>query len=421
VRGVRRRHEGRCAVLRRLRHDGLTVLRVVLGLGFGDEGKGTLVDWLARQHAEPPLVVRYNGGPQAAHHVVVGDRAHCFAQLGSASFVDGARTHLACDMVVDLYALHAELAALAAHGPAARVTIDPRCVLVTPWHAILGRIREALRGSGRHGSTGRGIAEAKLLPERITAAELGSGFEAALAALRASLLARASALVEESPVDDALELLARGREDDLLEVMLDAAARPVTITPEVPSAHHVILESAQGALLDRDHGFAPHVTPSRITRASACAAIRALDLDREHAAPEVWGVLRAYHTRHGEGPLPSYDASLTRRLPEQHNREDTPAGAFRVGWFDGVLARHALSFAGPVDRLAVTCLDRIAPLADRSIVTHWHAEQLDTAGAFAAVPRVQRVDDLAAAIEAALGRRIDVQSWGPRAEDKRLG
>ena len=131
-------------------------------------------------------------------------------------------------------------------------------------------------------------------------------------------------------------------------------------------------------------------------------------------------MLRAYHTRHGEGPLPvARRRRSTQRLPEPHNREDAPAGAFRVGWFDAVLARHALAFAGPIDCLAVTCLDRIAPLADRSIVTHWDSEQLDTAGAFAAVPRVQRVDDLASAIEAAVGRRIDVQSWGARAEDKR--
>lgn len=418
---MRRGHQVRREVLRRLRHDGLRVshtVRVVLGLGFGDEGKGTMVDWLARQHAEPPLVVRYNGGPQAAHHVVHNDRAHCFAQLGSASFVDGSRTHLASDMAVDLYALHAEIAALATHGPSAQVTIDPRCVLVTPWHAILGRVREALRGSERHGSTGRGVAEAKLLPERVTAGDLGPHFEAKLRALRRSLLSRAAALVDAArPGDDARELLARGGEDDLLDVSLHAASRPVTVTTAVPASLHVILESAQGALLDRDHGFAPHITPSRITRASALEAIRALALD--HGEPEVWGVLRAYHTRHGEGPLPSYDASLTQRLPEPHNRDDTPAGTFRVGWFDGVLARYALSFAGPIDRLAITCLDRVARLTDRSIVTGWDSEQLDTPGAFAALPRVLRVDDIATAIEATVGRRIDVQSWGPRFDDKR--
>ena len=108
---------------------------LVLGLGFGDEGKGTIVDWLARQANAPPLVVRWNGGPQAAHHVVDGGRVHCFAQLGSASFVPGARTHLAAGMAVDPYALLAEDEALARAGvpdALARLTIDPRARLKTP-------------------------------------------------------------------------------------------------------------------------------------------------------------------------------------------------------------------------------------------------------------------------------------------------
>ena len=414
---MRRGAQGRREVLRRLRdHRLIETLQVVLGLGFGDEGKGTIVDWLARQHAAPPLVIRYNGGPQAAHHVVVGTHVHCFAQLGSASFVDGARTHLTGDMAVDLFALHGERAALAAVGPRPRVTIDPGCVLVTPWHAILGRVREVLRGAQRHGSTGRGIAEAKLLPERLVVGDLGAAFADRLAALRGSLLARARALIDASPSDEALALWERGHDDDLWDASLRAAREPVEVTPEVPRAAHVILESAQGALLDRDHGFSPHVTPSRITATAAHATLRTLGIARP---PEVWGVLRAYHTRHGEGPLPSYDAALTTRLPERHNRDDTPAGSFRCGWFDAVLARHAIAFAGPIDRLAITCLDRLAEVEDPAIATGWQREQLDTAGAFAAVPTLTRTRDVASAIAQVLGRAIDVQSWGPTAADKR--
>ena len=211
------------------------------------------------------------------------------------------------------------------------------------------------------------------------------------------------------------ELVARGREPDLFDAYLDAARRPLALAALPPPAGHVILESAQGALLDRDHGFFPHVTPSRITRRAAEDAARALGL----AGPlATWGVLRAYHTRHGEGPFPSDDAGLAARLPELHNREDGPAGRFRVGWFDAVLARHAIAFAGPIDHLAVTCLDRAAALPERAVVDAWDREQLDTAGAFAAVPHVRRVDALAPAIAELLGRRIDVESHGPRARDK---
>lgn len=393
----------------------MTVLQVVLGLGFGDEGKGTIVDWLARRAPTPPLVVRWNGGPQAAHHVVTDDgRAHCFAQLGSASFVEGARTHLGPEMAVDLYALHVEAAALGGDA-LARTTIDPRCVLVTPWHAILGRVREALRGAARHGSTGRGVAEAKL-GLHLVAGELERGFADRVHRLRAALLGAAAALVGEVACDEARELIARGEDPDLLEAYLDAAHRPVAVTARPAPADHVIFEGAQGALLDRDHGFFPHVTPSRITRTAAEQAARGLGLP---GALEVWGVLRAYHTRHGEGPFPSEDAALTASLPEPDNRDDGPAGRFRVGWFDAVLARHAVAFAGPIDRLAITCLDRVAALPAPAIVDAWRdTARVDTAAAMAAVPVLRRVDSLAGAIEEVLGRRIDVASWGPSAAGK---
>ena len=406
-------------------------VEVVLGLGFGDEGKGSIVDWLARRAATPPLVVRWNGGPQAAHHVVTDDgRTHCFSQLGSASLVAGARSHLGPAMAVDLYALHAEAAVLGG-DPLAATTVDPRCVLVTPWHAIIGRVREALRGAHRHGSTGRGVGEA-VLGRHLIAGDLtggssrgpGGGFADRLRELRGALLATATALIGDagradcSPGrDEARELIARGNDPDLLAAFLDAAGRPLAITDQLPPADHIILESAQGALLDRDHGFFPHVTPSRITRAAADHAARQLGLG---GPLEVYGVLRAYHTRHGEGPFPSEDPALAAVLPELHNREDGPAGRFRVGWFDAVLARHAVAFAGPIDRLAITCLDRIEQLPERAIVHTWRgAPRVDTATAITALPIVQRVESITDAIAAALGRTIDVESWGPTASGKR--
>ncbi|MDQ3337155.1 MAG: adenylosuccinate synthetase [Myxococcota bacterium] len=410
-------------------------LEVVLGLGFGDEGKGTLVDWLGRravgEGARALLVIRWNGGPQAQHHVVTDDdRVHCFAQLGSASFVPGARTHLAGDMAVDLYALHAEIDALSATtGIAAAayrdlVTVDPRCPLVTPWHATVNLVRETLRGAGRHGSTGRGIGEAKLGPVRMATGELSGNYDflARLREVRAALLARARTAIERAEhaarddIAHAHELIARATTDAVLDAYLAAAREPITLSEHLPHADHVIFESAQGALLDRDHGFFPHVTPSRITRRAVRDVARSLDI----AGPlDVWGVLRAYQTRHGEGPLPTQDDTLARRLPELHNREDGAAGRFRVGWFDAVLARHAIAFAGPIDHLAVTCLDRVATLADRSIVSRYHAPLADLERDIAAaVPIATRVDDVGDAISAALDRQIDVRSYGPRSRDK---
>src|SRR4051794_21128182 len=107
---------------------------MVAGLGFGDEGKGSVVDWLVRRH-RAELVVRYNGGPQAAHHVVVaGGPTHCFAQLGSGALVPGVQTFLSRYMLVDPLALEveAELLRQRSGQPVySRLVIDPRCVVVT--------------------------------------------------------------------------------------------------------------------------------------------------------------------------------------------------------------------------------------------------------------------------------------------------
>ena len=131
-------------------------------------------------------------------------------------------------------------------------------------------------------------------------------------------------------------------------------------------------------------------------------------------------MLRAYHTRHGEGPFPTEDAALAARLREPHNRDDGPAGRFRVGWFDAVLARHALAFAGPIDRLAVTCLDRVAGFARAARRRPLARRHRDVdAAVVAAEPVARAVDDVGAAIAELLGRRIDVASHGPRAADKR--
>ncbi len=142
-------------VLRSVRRGALNVA-IVLGLGFGDEGKGTIVDWLARQADGPVTVVRWNGGPQAAHHVVTPEgRVFCFAQLGAGSFVAGARTHLGRDMIVDPIALLREADAFGG-DVLARVSIDPQALVVTPWHAVLNQIREVARGGATWFDQARG-------------------------------------------------------------------------------------------------------------------------------------------------------------------------------------------------------------------------------------------------------------------------
>src|SRR5258707_5943403 len=139
---------------------------IVVDLGYGDAGKGTVVDWLCSpgQAGGPRTVVRFNGGAQAAHNVVTQDgRHHTFAQFGSGTLsAPGTRTYLSRFMLVDPLALVGEaehLARLGVAAPLALVAIDRDALLTTPYHQAANRAREAARGAARHGSCGMGVGE----------------------------------------------------------------------------------------------------------------------------------------------------------------------------------------------------------------------------------------------------------------------
>src|SRR5262249_22601594 len=135
---------------------------------YGDAGKGTMVDYLVRQRPAqaPAVVVRYNGGPQAAHNVVTEDgRHHTFAQFGSGSFVPGTQTHLSRCMLLNPLGMVREGEDIHERGATdvwERLSIDEDAVVITPWHVAANQLREAGRGAGRHGSTGQGVGEARV-------------------------------------------------------------------------------------------------------------------------------------------------------------------------------------------------------------------------------------------------------------------
>ena len=142
---------------------------IVVGLAFGDEGKGSMVDYLARLHGAS-LVVRYSGGPQAAHTVVLQDgRSHTFTQFGSGSFISDVRTHLSRYMLIEPFAIVNEADVLARiletnrRELLGRLTIDPNCLVITPFHWMLNRLREESRGNSNHGSCGMGVGEARAM------------------------------------------------------------------------------------------------------------------------------------------------------------------------------------------------------------------------------------------------------------------
>lgn len=355
----------------------------VAGLGLGDEGKGATVDALVRAFART-VVVRHGGGPQAAHHVVRADGVvHCFAQFGAGTLVPGVRTFLGPRMLVEPLGLQLEADALAAIGvqdPLSRLTIAADCPVVTPFHRLFNRIQELSRGPARHGSCGLGVGAAYVdslnpaLPTLRYRDLMGrTSLHRKLRLIQLMKLDLAEPLASAAPEIPPL-LAALADQDRLIDlisryhaltarVRLDDGDQLRSVLRDSPAS--VVFEGAQGVLLDADRGFWPHVSPGTPGFDHAAELLR----DADAPPPLRLGVLRAYATRHGPGPLVSEDTALTARLPELHNPAGAWQGPMRVGWFDLVATRRALAIAGPVDGLALTCLDRLADLAPHHVCT----------------------------------------------------
>jgi adenylosuccinate synthase len=346
------------------------VFAAFVDLGFGDAGKGKFVDAWVRAHGAH-TVVRFNGGAQAGHNVVLPDgRHHTFSQWGAGSFVPGVATVLAAPVVVHPGALLQEAAALAARGVTdawQRLAIDARCRATTPFLQAAGRLREWARGTAAHGSCGVGFGETVALS--IEQPDLGLRFgdlgqpARALGRLReqqAWLCARWPEPPAAAARADWQALHDTGLAERWLVTAHEAWRRapgqaPETIAARLARPGAVALEGAQGVLLDEDHGFHPHTTWSRVTPEAAEGVLRELGVP---GPVYRFGLVRSYLTRHGAGPLPTFDAALD-VLPEPHNADDGWQGRFRRGHPDGLLLRHAAAACGRLDGLLVGHLDAL--------------------------------------------------------------
>lgn len=403
----------------------LSTAHLVVDLGFGDAGKGTLTDWLVRRHGAG-LVIRFNGGAQAGHNVITEDgRHHTFAQFGAGSFVPGVRTFLARPTIIHPLAMLVEARYLARQGvPDAleRTTVSENARVITPFHQAANRLRELARGPGRHGTCGVGVGETVrdalahpedtlLAGDLARPATLVRKARAAQERLRAELSDVLRATREHSQAATELELL---EDADVPSRWAEAveALRPRErvvgddwLGPRLREGH-TVFEGAQGVLLDEWRGFHPHTTWS------TCTFEPALELLREqgfNGAIHRLGVLRAYATRHGEGPFPTEDPTLT--LPEPHNGAEGWQGRFRVGAFDAVLARYALACCGGVDALALTHLDRLA--ARWPVCAAYHAP------AWNKVDASPHADGLTPVVQHAVDTSTSADSLAPFIRDTR--
>jgi adenylosuccinate synthase len=345
---------------------------IVVDLGFGDAGKGLLTDYLVRS-TQAGLVVRFNGGAQAGHNVISSDgRHHTFSQFGSGSFVPGVRTHLARPVVVHPTALRVEAERLALIGESdvfARLSVNPECLITTPFQQAAGRLRELLRADTRHGSCGVGVGET--VKDALESPELSLRFadlsrpervRDRLFALRAHKALEFESL-QGQPILPTLEreyaaLLDPQLPDRWLAAASLVAQRVRMVRDEDLETHadSIVFEGAQGMLLDEHFGFHPYTTFSQCGFDGALASLTNLGFRGDVRRI---GVLRSYLVRHGPGPFPTEDEGVTAQTVEVHNETGPWQSHVRKGWPDFVLLDYALRASGGVDELAITHLDAL--------------------------------------------------------------
>ncbi|RJF93294.1 adenylosuccinate synthase [Sphingomonas cavernae] len=327
----------------------------VIGAQWGDEGKGKIVDWLAER---ADMVVRFQGGHNAGHTLVIGENVYKLSLLPS-GIVRGTPSVIGNGVVLDPWALKAEVEKLAGQG----VSISPEtlhiadnCALILPFHRDLDALREDASGAGKIGTTRRGIGPAyedKVGRRAIRVCdlahlgELGPQIDRLTAhhdALRAGF--------GEPPIDRE-RLLADLRE--IADFVLQFA-KPVwlMLNDARRAGKRILFEGAQGVLLDIDHGTYPFVTSSN-TIAGTAAGGSGLG---PGAVGFVLGIAKAYTTRVGSGPFPTeLEDEIGQRLGERGHEFGTVTGRKRrCGWFDSVLVRQSVAVSG-VTGIALTKLD----------------------------------------------------------------
>jgi adenylosuccinate synthase len=329
---------------------------VVIGAQWGDEGKGKIVDWLSER---ADIVVRFQGGHNAGHTLVIGNQTYKLSLLPSGVVRPGKLSVIGNGVVVDPWALSDEIERLTAQGVAVgphNLRVAENATLILPLHRELDQLREAAAAEQRIGTTGRGI---------------GPAYEdkAGRRAIRAQDLKNLGTLgpkvdrllVHHNALRRGLGVAQIGK-DALMDELAQIAPKVLPFVDNVWSlldgerraGKRILFEGAQGALLDVDHGTYPYVTSSNTVAAQAATGSGL----GPRAIGYVLGLAKAYTTRVGSGPFPT---ELTDEVGERLGQRGQEFGVVtgrkrRCGWFDACLVRQVTKVSG-IDGIALTKLD----------------------------------------------------------------
>ena len=351
---------------------------VVVGAQWGDEGKGKIVDWLSER---ADIVVRFQGGHNAGHTLVIGDMTYKLSLLPSGVVREGKLGVIGNGVVIDPWALREEIARLRAQGlqiTPENLRIAENATLILPLHRELDLWREEAAGHGKIGTTGRGIGPAYedkvgrraiRVNDLVNLDTLGPKLERIL--VHHNALRRGLGRPEFS--QEALMTALEDVRDDILPHvdvvwdLLDRARR---------GGKRILFEGAQGALLDIDHGTYPFVTSSNTVAAQAATGSGV----GPHVVGYVLGIAKAYTTRVGSGPFPTeLEDEIGQRLGERGHEFGTVTGRQRrCGWFDAVLARQTIKVAG-INGIALTKLDVLDGFEEIKVCVGYRSagEQID--------------------------------------------
>ena len=342
---------------------------ITVGLGFGDEGKGSVVDFLCRKF-KSSLVIRYNGGLQAAHTVCLPNgKKHTFHQFGSGTLA-GAKTYLDKNVIISPYHMKVEaldLVKLGVHNPMFNMMVHPKALVSTVFHMLINKAAEICR-TNKHGTCCAGIGATrqywlKYGADAIIAKDCATDFDVLvdkLHLLKHRLLTDFSSTLPEKmcashPVCEVLNDINRSDVNKIArKIRSDSCDISLHETPHyIKDDQVVIFEGAQGVLLDQYYGFYPYTTWSTTTTEHA---LERIDMDSYGGQVQTIGICRAHMSRHGAGPMPTEDTKITWK--DENNPHNPWQGHFRYGYLDIPLIDYAIKCNGGVDGIFVTHMDQ---------------------------------------------------------------
>ncbi|MGZ5207945.1 MAG: adenylosuccinate synthase [Sulfuricurvum sp.] len=324
---------------------------LIVGIQWGDEGKGKIVDLLAQKY---DVVARYQGGHNAGHTIVVDGKTHALHLIPSGILNPKAINIIGNGVVVSPEALIKEMKQF--DNLLGRLFVSESAHMILTFHTLIDQAKEKLRGEKAIGTTGRGIGPA--YSEKVARAGFRLGELRNVATLTNRVL---EYFVQNKAIFEALEISLPNREELTQELTTFSVALVPFLANTTQMAwkmmdegQKILLEGAQGTMLDIDHGTYPYVTSSSTISAGACTGLGVSPKD----IGKVTGIVKAYCTRVGNGPFPTedHDEQGERLRKAGHEFGTTTGRPRRCGWFDAVACRFASRING-CDDLSIMKLD----------------------------------------------------------------